>query len=243
MSPRVPQHDRRSAPYRHVRLRARRSVGARRNARRAARRAFLYLADQASAPYGVEAPKKYLCGRAHGVAARARAKMVVVACNTASAEALDLLRGRHPEIPFVGMEPAVKPAAAQSRTKVIGVLATTGTLNARSFASLVVRHAAGVKVVERACPGLADMVERGNAMAPKSRSWSGGSSSPCSPPAQTRWCSGAPLHLPRRCCQTGRRAWRRGDRSLRRRGAQARGAASRGGRTGGHRRRPVLHHC
>jgi glutamate racemase len=130
---------------------------------------FLYLADQANAPYGDRSPEEILV-RAEKLTAwllERGAKMVVVACNTASAQALDLLRGRYPEIPFVGMEPAVKPAAAQSRTKVIGVLATTGTLNAHRFASLVVRHAAGVKVVERACPGLADMVERGECDGPE----------------------------------------------------------------------------
>jgi glutamate racemase len=129
---------------------------------------FLYLADQLNAPYGDRTPEEIVT-RAEKITAwllERGVKMVVIACNTASAEALDLLRRRHPEVPFVGMEPAVKPAAAQSRSKVIGVLATTGTLNAHRFASLVVRHAAGVKVVERACPGLADMVERGECDGP-----------------------------------------------------------------------------
>ena len=130
---------------------------------------FLYVADQANAPYGDQSPDE-IAVRAEKITAwllERGVKMIVIACNTASAEALDLLRTRHPEIPFVGMEPAVKPAAAQSRSKVIGVLATTGTLNAHRFASLVVRHAAGVKVVERACPGLADMVERGECDGPE----------------------------------------------------------------------------
>ncbi len=130
---------------------------------------FLYVADQANAPYGDRSPEE-IRTRAEKITAwllERGAKMVVIACNTASASALDLLRGRHPEIPFVGMEPAVKPAAAQSRSKVIGVLATSGTLNAHRFASLVVRHASGVKVVERACPGLADMVERGEYDSPE----------------------------------------------------------------------------
>jgi glutamate racemase len=89
------------------------------------------------------------------------ATIVVVACNSASAAALHELRDRHPTISFVGMEPAVKPAAGATRRGTIGVLATEATFQGELFASVVDRHARGVSVVARACPGLAAAIEDG----------------------------------------------------------------------------------
>jgi len=122
-----------------------------------------YLADRANAPYGqrslqevrelAEACTDHLLGMGM--------ELIVVACNTASAAALHHLRALHPEVPFVGMEPALKPAAALTRNMVIGILATTATFQGELFASLVGRFADGVTLVNQACPGWAELVEAG----------------------------------------------------------------------------------
>ncbi len=122
----------------------------------------LYLADQAWSPYGERsldevreravAITRFLVGEG--------CDLIVVACNSASAAALHHLREVFPETPFVGMEPAVKPAANQSERGVIGVLATEATFQGELYASVVDRHANGTEVVEQPCPGLADSIER-----------------------------------------------------------------------------------
>jgi glutamate racemase len=89
------------------------------------------------------------------------ATTVVVACNTASAAALHPLRAQFPGVPFVGMEPALKPAAAMTRSGVVGVLATAATFQGELFASLLDRYAAGLEVITQTCAGWAEMVERG----------------------------------------------------------------------------------
>jgi glutamate racemase len=123
----------------------------------------LYLADQAHVPYGSrqlaevqelsEGSMRFLLD--HG------AKIVVVACNTASAAALHYLRQTFPQVSFVGMEPAVKPAVERTRTGVVGVLATQVTFQGQLFASLVERYADNVRVLTQACPGLVEAVETG----------------------------------------------------------------------------------
>ena len=122
----------------------------------------VYLADQAWAPYGERSLDEV---RSRSVAIAEflidrGCDPVVVACNSASAAALHHLRDVFPEVRFVGMEPAVKPAANHSERGVIGVLATDATFQGELYASVVDRHANGVEVVEQACPGLADAVER-----------------------------------------------------------------------------------
>lgn len=124
---------------------------------------LLYVADRARAPYGLRSLDEvremshevadWLIGR--GV------DTVVVACNTASAAALDSLRSRFHHVSFVGMEPAVKPAAGNTRTGVIGVLATAATFQGELFRSVVDRHAGTSRVIERACPRWVDFVEQG----------------------------------------------------------------------------------
>lgn len=121
----------------------------------------LYVADQALAPYG-ERSLIEVRERSFAVVRRLvdlGAKAVVVACNTASAAALHELRRAMPDVPFIGMEPAVKPAAAESKGGVIGVLATSATFQGELYASVVDRHAAGVEVVERVGRGLVELVE------------------------------------------------------------------------------------
>jgi len=124
---------------------------------------LLYFADQAHIPYG---PRPLTQIRAFTVAIThflhgQGAKIIVVACNTASATALHHLRMTWPELPFVGMEPAVKPAAAQSQSGVVGVIATPATFQGELFASLIERYTQGVTVLEQVCPGLVEQVEAG----------------------------------------------------------------------------------
>jgi glutamate racemase len=128
----------------------------------------LYLADQAHVPYGsrsaaevrgfARAITRYLLG--------AGAKVVVVACNTASAAALLALRAELPGVPIVGMEPAVKPAVERTQTGVVGVLATPATFHGELFASLLDRYAGDVRVLAQTCPGLVEAVETGTCDAP-----------------------------------------------------------------------------
>ena len=132
-----------------------------------------YLADQAHVPYGARSLDEVRALTLH--AARwlieRDCSMVVVACNTASAAALDDLRAVFPRTPFVGMEPAVKPAALHTQTGVVGVLATAGTFKSQRYAELIARWAKGVRVVERACSGWVELVEEGDfGFCPRSRS-------------------------------------------------------------------------
>ncbi|HID33240.1 MAG TPA: glutamate racemase [Anaerolineae bacterium] len=124
---------------------------------------MIYLADQARAPYG-ERTREEVTQFTHESVAWLLAqgvKLVVVACNTASAAALTSLRRRWPDTPIVGMEPAVKPASQRTRTGHVGVLATPGTLQADRFTSLVARFANGVHVHTVMGVGLVRMVEEG----------------------------------------------------------------------------------
>jgi len=89
------------------------------------------------------------------------AKIIVVACNTASAAALHHLRDSFPRLPFVGMEPAVKPAIERTRSGVVGVVATEATFQGELFASLLERYAGSVHVLTQICPGLVEAVEAG----------------------------------------------------------------------------------
>ena len=132
---------------------------------------LIYLADQQHVPYG---PRPLAQVRLFSVAI-ARflldqgAKLIVVACNTASAAALYHLREALPEVPFVGMEPAVKPAAEQTQTGVVGVLATPATFQGRLYASVVERFASGVHLLQDTCPGLVAQIEKGVLQGPKTR--------------------------------------------------------------------------
>ena len=123
---------------------------------------LLYVADSAHAPYG---DKTTLQIEARSVAiaeflVSQHAKAIVVACNTATGAAVETLRARFP-LPIVAMEPAVKPAAANTRTGVIGVLATSRTITSDNFAKLHQRFGADVRILMQACPGLVEQVEAG----------------------------------------------------------------------------------
>ena len=122
---------------------------------------ILYLADQAHVPYGPRSLNDVRTLTTNCVTwmIEQGCSMVVIACNTASAAALHHVRLLYPNIPFVGMEPAVKPAATYTRTGVIGVLATQATFQGELFASVVMRFASHVKVIEQPCPGWVKLVE------------------------------------------------------------------------------------
>ena len=95
--------------------------------------------------------------------------MIVVACNTASAAALHELRRDYPGVPFVGMEPAVKPAAEGTHSRVVGVLATPATFQSELYNSVVERFARDVKILQESCPGLVQQIETGDLGGAKTR--------------------------------------------------------------------------
>ena len=132
---------------------------------------LLYVADSAHVPYGEKSAEFILerSARISDFLLAEGAKALVVACNTATAAAVAELRQRYPQLPIVGMEPAVKPAAAATRSGVVGVLATTGTLKSARFAALLDRFAADVRVVTQPCPGLVEQIEAGELQGPATR--------------------------------------------------------------------------
>jgi glutamate racemase len=124
---------------------------------------LLYLADQANVPYGsrsLEEVRRFSVSITRFLIDQG-SRLIVVACNTASAAALKHLRKTFPNIPFVGMEPAVKPAAEHSRSRVVGVLATPATFQGELYASVVERFGSGVRLLQHTCPGLVAQIENG----------------------------------------------------------------------------------
>jgi glutamate racemase len=131
----------------------------------------IYLADQGHVPYGprsIEQVRAFTVETARFLIGQG-IKLVVVACNTASAAALYHLRERFPDTPFVGMEPAVKPAARDTKTGVIGVIATEATFQGELYASVVGRFAQDVRVETRACPEFVRLAEAGETDSPAAR--------------------------------------------------------------------------
>jgi len=122
----------------------------------------IYLADSKNAPYGEKSAAQilqlsiknteFLLGKG--------CKIIVVACNTATTNAIDRLREKY-QVPIIGIEPAIKPAALQSRSKTVGVLATKGTLSSQLFHSTSENHAKGIKIIEREGVGLVPLIEQG----------------------------------------------------------------------------------
>src|SRR5215211_131870 len=125
---------------------------------------IIYFGDQGHIPYGPrsmqqirdfsEAITNFLLAQ--------EAKIIVVACNTASAAALTYLREKLHDVRFVGIEPAVKPAAERTQTGKVGVLATPATFQGALYASVVERFANGVELFQSTCPGLVQQIEQGN---------------------------------------------------------------------------------
>lgn len=125
---------------------------------------FVYLADSGNAPYG-ERGDAFVIARtraiarhlvqAHGI------KALVIACNTATAAAVELLRAELPNLPLIGVEPALKPASLSSQTRHVGVIATRGTVSSQRFARLVGEHGGRTQFQVQACDGLARAIELG----------------------------------------------------------------------------------
>jgi len=123
----------------------------------------LYVADQAHVPYGprpLEEVRRFAEKITRFLLAQG-ATVVVLACNTASAAALHYLRAVFPQVPFVGMEPAVKPAVQRTRNGRVGVIATPATFQGELFASLLERFGRDARVIPQVCPGLVEAVENG----------------------------------------------------------------------------------
>lgn len=128
----------------------------------------IYLADSMNAPYG---PK----GKDHIIALSVKntelllkkgCKLIVVACNTATTNAIDYLRNTY-DIPFIGIEPAIKPAALKTTSNAVGILATRGTLSSALFHKTTNLYASGINVVEKVGEGLVPLIEKGKLDAPE----------------------------------------------------------------------------
>jgi glutamate racemase len=132
---------------------------------------LLYLADQLNCPYGPRpiAELRRLSAANTAWLLEHGAKLIVVACNTASAAALHWLRETFPLVPFVGMVPAVKPAAQQTRSGVVGVLATPATIQGDLLHTVLDEWASDVEVLRQPCDGLVEQIEAGACDAPETR--------------------------------------------------------------------------
>ena len=129
---------------------------------------YIYYSDNAHCPYG-EKSQEYIIDRAREITELLLAKgaeIIVVACNTATAAAIATLRKEFP-VKFIGMEPAIKPAAARTRTGVVGVLATAGTLKADKYQSTRERWGDNIQVVEHVGQGFVELVEGGKTHGPE----------------------------------------------------------------------------
>jgi glutamate racemase len=131
---------------------------------------LIYVADSAHAPYG-DKPVEDIQERAFRIVEfllEQHVKAIVVACNTATGVAVEALRARWP-LPFVAIEPAVKPAAAATRTGIVGVLATRQTIASPRFARLAETWANGARILAQPCPGLVEQIEQGELATAKTR--------------------------------------------------------------------------
>ncbi|MBX9869084.1 MAG: glutamate racemase, partial [Burkholderiaceae bacterium] len=123
---------------------------------------LMYVADSAYAPYG-ERDAGFVIDRTLVVSdflLQAKAKCIVVACNTATALAIEALR-QHCSLPIIAIEPAVKPAVTSSQNKIIGVLATRATIASVAFTQLCERYRGDTRLLLQPCPGLVEQVEKG----------------------------------------------------------------------------------
>lgn len=127
---------------------------------------FVYVADSGHAPYG-EREGCFVVARSQAITRHfltqqnVKIKALVIACNTATAAAIDLLRSEHPTLPIIGVEPALKPATLLSRTRRIGVMATRSTLASTRFKALLQSLARQASFILQPCDGLAEAIERG----------------------------------------------------------------------------------
>ena len=132
---------------------------------------YVYYSDNAHCPYG-EKTREYIIDRARTITRFLLEKgceIIVVACNTATAAAISTLRDEFP-VKFIGMEPAIKPAAQATKTGVVGVLATAGTLKATKYIDTRARWAQNVRIVEHIGQGFVELVEKGITTGPEAES-------------------------------------------------------------------------
>ena len=129
---------------------------------------IFYFADSGNCPYGPQshATIQEMCEGVVRYLLDQKCKLIIVACNTATAAAIDSLRTQFP-VPFVGMEPAVKPAALQSKTGCIGVLATEGTFKGELYQRTVAAYAKEIKLISQIGYGLVELVEKGQLEGPE----------------------------------------------------------------------------
>ncbi|MCA0133423.1 glutamate racemase [Winogradskyella alexanderae] len=122
----------------------------------------IYLADSKNAPYGNKSKDEILqlSIKNTELLLKHNCKLVVVACNTATTNAISYLRGNY-DIPFIGIEPAIKPAALNTKNNVVGILATKGTLSSKLFHKTADLYASGIKVVEQVGEGIVPLIENG----------------------------------------------------------------------------------
>ncbi|NNE04014.1 MAG: glutamate racemase [Eudoraea sp.] len=123
----------------------------------------VYLADSANAPYGQKSREQILqlSRKNTELLLQQGCKLIVVACNTATTNAIAYLRD-HYAVPFIGIEPAIKPAALLSKSKTIGILATKGTLSSSLFSTTSKHHASGIQIIEQEGTGLVELIESGD---------------------------------------------------------------------------------
>ena len=128
----------------------------------------VYVADSENCPYGNRSPDEIvlLSKRIAADLVERGCEVIVVACNTATAAAIDMLRREWSDVPFVGMEPAVKPAALGSESGVVAVLATRGTFNGRLYRETSAKVSNSVKIIECVADEFVGMVERGDVSGP-----------------------------------------------------------------------------
>lgn len=130
---------------------------------------LVYLADRAHVPYGPR-PASEIQQFSEGITRfllRQGARLIVVACNTATAAALNHLRQVFPHVSFVGTEPAVKPAAQQTQSGKVGVLATSRTFDSQRYVALMARYGQGIELFEDPCVGLVPLIEAGQIDTPE----------------------------------------------------------------------------
>ncbi|OUR92577.1 glutamate racemase [Flavobacteriales bacterium 34_180_T64] len=131
----------------------------------------IYLADSKNAPYGIKTKQEIidLSIKNTQLLIEKNCKLIVVACNTATTNAIEILRNRF-NIPFIGIEPAIKPAALHTQTKAIGILATKGTLSSQLFHETTNLYSNGLKVIEQEGEGIVSLIENGEAESDAMRS-------------------------------------------------------------------------
>lgn len=130
---------------------------------------YIYYSDSANCPYG-EKPKDFIIKRAKEITdflLSQGAEIIVVACNTATAIAVKTLREDYPHIRFIGMEPAIKPAAKMTQTGVVGVLATAGTLKSEKYLNHKAKYTDNIRFIEHVGEGFVQLVEKGETTGPE----------------------------------------------------------------------------